>query len=378
MLIQANARSIPLADESVQCVVTSPPYWGLRSYSIGPENGEIGLEPTPELYVRHMVEVFREVKRVLRADGTVWLNLGDSYNGSGGVGGQGKQYTNQGSVERPDNRAGWSGLKPKDLCGIPWRVAFALQADGWWLRSDIIYSKPNPMPESVTDRPTKAHEYVFLLSKSKSYYYDQEAVREPAEYGRRSAFRSHNYECDRAKQNQATVSGGTVGGADPSAGRNRRTVWTIPTAAYAGAHFATFPPALVEPCILAGTSERGACPACGAPWERVVEKSGGSTGQSWHNHKADEVRGQRANADNCQGSDFYKSYRVHTIGWRPSCECDAGDPVPCVCLDPFAGTATVGQVAIQHRRKFVGLDLSRPYLADLATERLGVVEVRLL
>ena len=154
-------RTLP--DESVHCCVTSPPYWSLRDYGV---DGQLGLEKTVEEYVERLVGVFKEVRRILRDDGTVWLNLGDSYNGSGGVGGSGKQHTNQGSVDRRDNRAGWCGLKPKDLVGIPWRVAFALQADGWWLRSDIIWAKPNPMPESVRDRPTSSHEHIFLLTKS--------------------------------------------------------------------------------------------------------------------------------------------------------------------------------------------------------------------
>ena len=178
VLLKADARHIPLRDETVQCVVTSPPYWGLRDYGV---EGQLGLEPTPELYIEHMVEVFREVRRVLRPDGVLFLNLGDSYAGSGGGDGSGKQLTNKGS--RAEELEHWpvpGGLKPKDLIGIPWRVALALQADGWWLRSDIIFFKSNPMPESVTDRPTRSHEYLFLLTKSARYYYDAEAIKEPS------------------------------------------------------------------------------------------------------------------------------------------------------------------------------------------------------
>src|SRR3990170_2611483 len=176
-LLQANALRIPLADESVHMVCTSPPYWGLRDYGIG---AQLGLEATIDEYVANMVAVFREVRRVLHPSGTLWLNLGDSYNAQTGSGfpgtGQVKLVVESRNAKRPRP----PGLKPKDLCGVPWRVAFALQADGWWLRSDCIWAKPNPMPESVTDRPTKAHEYVFLLTKAANYFYDQEAVREAA------------------------------------------------------------------------------------------------------------------------------------------------------------------------------------------------------
>lgn len=219
-------RLADLSDNSVQCCVTSPPYWGLRDYG---HDDQIGLEQTPDKYVAEMVEVFREVRRVLRDDGTLWLNLGDSYaTGAGKVGdhpGGGDQGANwQGATTSP-NRMPLQGFKPKDLVGIPWRVALALQADGWWLRQDIIWHKPNPMPESVQDRCTKAHEYVFLLTKSGRYSYDAEAIHEPA-----------------LSQGDAT-------------GRNRRSVWTITTKPYKGAHFAVMPPELAETCIKAGSAE---------------------------------------------------------------------------------------------------------------------------
>jgi len=229
---------------SVNCCVTSPPYFGLRDYGI---DGQIGLEDTPKAFVAKMVEVFREVRRVLRDDGTCWLNLGDSYAGSGGAG---TQFTKGGiaatGVEAPSTYKDakhtparkLDGLKPKDLIGIPWKVAFALQADGWYLRQDIIWHKPNPMPESVRDRCTKAHEYIFLLTKSNKYWYDSDAVRE-----------------DCVAANKAG-----------NATRNRRSVWSINTKPYKGAHFATFPQKLVEPCVLAG------CPAGGV----VLDPFGGS------------------------------------------------------------------------------------------------------
>lgn len=224
-------RRLPAGE--IACCVTSPPYWGLRDYG---HDGQIGVEDTPEAYVARMVEVFREVRRVLRDDGTCWVNLGDSYvssprgnkngwEGSGlnGAGSATYQATLNAGTARTMDKTKVPGLKTKDLVGIPWRVAFALQADGWYLRQDIIWHKPNPMPESVRDRCTKAHEYLFLLAKSERYHFDADAIEEQA----------------------ASKGGGGM--------RNKRDVWTVPTRPFKGAHFATFPPALIEPCILAGS-----------------------------------------------------------------------------------------------------------------------------
>lgn len=249
-----------LPEGSVHCVVTSPPYWGLRDYGVA---GQLGLEPAPEEYVESMVAVFREVRRVLRDDGTVWLNMGDGYTGTATPGGplglkrDGRTEAGRAAtVERERARrmeeclpvkAG-NGLKPKDLVGMPWRLAFALQADGWYLRADIVWAKPNPMPESVTDRPTKAHEYVFLLTKSARYFYDAEAVREPA-----SDYTAHTNGrgVDVGGKHDRTRINGNV--PTPMAGRNLRSVWTIPSAPFPEAHFATFPPALASRCIQAGS-----------------------------------------------------------------------------------------------------------------------------
>lgn len=247
-------RSLP--DGAARCCITSPPYWGLRDYG---HDGQIGLEPTPEEYVSRMVEVFREVRRVLTDDGTLWLNLGDSYaaNTTGGIAPQGgtsarpKIDSTEYAARRVPN-----GLKPKDLVGIPWRVAFALQADGWYLRQDIIWAKPNPMPESVTDRCTKAHEYLFLLAKSERYYYDQEALKEPV-----SASSIERWGTDKPKRKNPSpqgLSAGSVSGescfGSQDGTRNRRSVWTISTKPFNGAHFAVMPEDLVKPCILAGTA----------------------------------------------------------------------------------------------------------------------------
>ena len=301
-----------LPNQSIHTCVTSPPYFGLRNYDV---DGQIGLEPTPAEFVDVMVRVFREVRRVLRDDGTLWLNLGDSYATRGGANQtpqcgdifqrreRGKQVISR-SKRLPRGEGRWGGgnampsggVKPKDLIGVPWRVAFALQNDGWYLRSDIIWSKPNPMPESVTDRPTKSHEYLFLLSKSERYNYDHEAVKEPMTAasverlsqdvdgqagsaranggakangpmravgkppkGNAKTFRGGGtYTKGRSFDNGSPASRDSHGNAPNESGlRNRRSVWEVPTVGFSEAHFATFPPKLIEPCILAGSPRGG-------------------------------------------------------------------------------------------------------------------------
>ncbi len=270
VLIQADARALPLPDDYVQAVVTSPPYWGLRNYG---SNGQIGLEATPEAYVDHIVAAFREIHRVLRTDGVVWLNLGDTYATGGGAvgrapggGDQGARFIRAGMINTQPNRMKLPGLKSKELIGIPWRVAFALQADGWYLRQDIIWHKPNPMPESVTDRCTKAHEYLFLLTKSEQYYWNKAAMQEPAT-GRDPGNRSHKYvtayEQSSTEEHRTKANLVAVG---PRETRNKRSVWTVSPHPYKGAHFATFPPELIRPCVRAG------CPAGGL----VLDPFGGS------------------------------------------------------------------------------------------------------
>jgi DNA modification methylase len=241
-LANADSRHIPLADQSVQCVITSPPYWGLRSYNTGDnKHMEIGAEPTPAAYVASIVAVMRECWRVLRDDGTAWLNLGDSYYGNKGE----SNFT--GSDKRGARihnfyKSG-DGLKPKDLVGIPWRVAFALQDDGWYLRSDIVWFKPNPVPEPIKDRPTRAHEFIFLLSKSERYFYDQDSIRTKTDRINSGGGKKYS------KLGQDKLTSWTPN----PLGSNARDVWEIPVNPYSGAHFATFPPALVEPMVLAGS-----------------------------------------------------------------------------------------------------------------------------
>jgi DNA modification methylase len=295
--------------------VTSPPYWGLRDYGA---EGQIGLEATPDEYVAELVRVFREVRRVLRADGTLWLNLGDTYSSQGGAK-QAGQYEGMRVADADWQRARppMQGLAPKNLIGIPWHVAFALQADGWILRSDIIWAKPNPMPESVGDRPTKAHEYLFLLSKSPLYYYNTDAIREPYETAdRRGPRRPYASGSASSYQNGQHIPmlGPQAGLPLHPLGRNKRSVWTVVSAPYTGAHFAVFPPALIEPCILAGTPAK-CCAICGAPW-RTTE---------------------------------------------PGCEHESGKFRPALVLDPFFGSGTVGEVAEKHGRCWLGFDINADY-----------------
>jgi len=564
-----------LSDCSVQCCITSPPYFQLRNYNV---DGQIGMEETPELFVQKLVDVFREVRRVLRNDGTLFLNIGDSYAGSGrgptgknGIGDQGKRqgFTNPG-VFVPD------GMKPKDMIGIPWMVAFALRADGWYLRSDIIWSKPNPMPESVTDRCTKSHEYIFLLAKKPHYYYDGYAIREPISYienlqnlqaqsshrellqeqsteGRQNGKvcglycpiseglrqeiqsdregkkerktvlslrertesekglsdnipgcplvgfgmdRSHagtleeiqqgetiqrdsrevladserkiteskeglkisenpvgtdgkethgeetkirncqfrkyidiegmggdsetirlpmcvlpetskigNGSCDttiegwnthkgeysscvpgmqRQKGKQDPRNAGDDGtgndtpwnnnpkghlGTNP-AGRNRRTVWEIATQPTPDAHFATFPEALVEPCIKAGTSERGCCAVCGAPMERVIEFNGMTSTEIMKGKDKSGFQSEQGKLQNIRGLD--KPREPKTTGWQPTCACNA-DTVPCVVLDPFGGSGTTAKVARDLKRDCTLIELNPAYI-KIAKNKLRLNE----
>jgi DNA modification methylase len=243
-----------LPDASVHCCVTSPPYFGLRDYGM---DGQMGLEPTPDEFVAGMVSVFQEVRRVLRDDGTLWLNIGDTYagGGNGGGGAYAAERANWRVVpERKGQRAAVQGCKAKDLVGIPWMLAFALRADGWFLRQDIIWSKPNPMPESVRDRCTKAHEYMFLLSKGPRYYFNADAIAEPAKYpGDERHLRT-----DKTIENARPDGGSRARTAKPTGDTiNKRSVWHIGTQPFPDAHFATYPPALVEPCILAGCPDSG-------------------------------------------------------------------------------------------------------------------------
>jgi DNA modification methylase len=325
--------------------------------------------------------VFREVRRVLRDDGTLWMNMGDGYAAQQGNGFNthactgGTNRVQQMQAEHGDIRV-TTGLKPKNLVGMPWRLAFALQADGWFLRSDIIWAKPNPMPESVTDRPTKAHEYVFLLSKAARYFYDADAVREPQSENTHSRgtkwLRGDMVKVAEAGSGTKNNRSFQAAMADlpPDAGRNLRSVWSIHSAPFPDAHFATFPPALASRCIQAGSSERGCCAACGAPWVRQTETEFVQLATRRDSRKAIQPGADMADI-NSRGVMGYNQTR--TLGWHPACACEA-PAVPCTVLDPFAGTGTVGAVAEQLGRHSVLIELSPAYvkIADRRTAQLGL------
>jgi DNA modification methylase len=379
-------RMRELDDQSVHCCVTSPPYWGLRDYG---HDGQIGLESTPEAYVARMVEVFREVRRVLRDDGTLWLNLGDSYASSQANGGQ-SNFSSSGlkrdgrseasrvrTLTRNAKELGRiqpkrhidSGLKPKDLVGIPWRVAFALQADGWWLRQDIIWHKPNPMPESVRDRCTKAHEYVFLLTKSERYFYDGEAIKEPnagdLPYGDKRNFKMNDEQAQGRHGRNSMFAGGSRQEYIEkyyTNGRNRRSVWTVTTKPYSGAHFAVMPADLVEPCIKAGCPDQ-CCPVCGAGYERITAKERTATRPG----TATKVTGDSMTDGNRDPQRHVTT--TQTLGWQPACDCASTGTIPGTVLDPFGGSGTTVAVAIDLGRNGICCELNPEYV-KLAIERI--------
>lgn len=469
-ILQGDALDVlkKLPSESVHCVITSIPYWAMRVYDIAPQWWEIesahqnhyhdmevekadktkgafcscgawfgclGLEPDLDLFVDHIVLIFKEVKRVLRHDGTLWLNIGDCY-GQGGARAnkqkliddrrraQEKGYASgafAGTSKGQDRAAATIGgeIKAKDLCGQPWRVAFALRADGWHLRSDIIWMKRNALPESVKDRPSKQHEYIFLLSKSKKYYYDRFGIQEPisAETGARYLRAvSGNHKYTQGAPGQGIQRG--LDGARPNrtkdraaamsvpSKRNKRTVWDIPTNSFKGAHFAAFPLALPATCLLAGTSEKGCCVTCEAPFERVTRPSAAYAsrlGKAYNHHMEDLTEGHKIKAASVT-SDYL------TVGWRPTCghyqayydsmplaknprkrarQIAARTRVnrlkrapllgdyptkPCVVLDPFMGAGTSALAALINGRDALGIELSEKYI-EIAHKRILEAEM---
>lgn len=370
--VRQRLREIP--DNSVHCCVTSPPYWGLRDYG---QNDQIGLEQTPTQYVNEMVEVFREVRRVLRDDGVLWLNLGDTYVGTGSKGDcKDPKYAEgrNGQTVAINNRV--QGLKSKDLVGIPWRVAFALQDDGWYLRQDIIWSKPNPMPESVTDRCTKAHEYLFMLTKSPHYYFDNRAIQEEATGydGRKATLHqpSEKYAETELAPNQSIQSIAKKAterwkfDEDGIPVRNRRSVWSVATKPFKGAHFAVMPEALVEPCIKASISEMGVCATCNAPYKRRLEW-GEPPDRAPRQNLLNVIPG-RDKPSRLQSQAMTKRQSV-TTGWDKTCNCETTEVGRSVVLDPFTGSGTVAVVALRHKSDFIGTELNPSYI-DLAVTRI--------
>lgn len=440
--VRKSLRLLP--DNSVQTVCTSPPYWGLRDYGGEPgiwggdagcehdwgdeitktkggssQNkglnnsedyresrdveaqtlrqgqycqkcgawvGQLGLEPSPHEFVSHLVEVFNEIRRVLRPDGTIWVNLGDSYINTpvgkfnGGVfDGANRDFTGHTSAKVDKVKA--SGLKQKDMAGVPWRFAFAMQDAGWYLRSDIIWAKGSCMPESIRDRPTKAHEYIFLFAHPDSkgrYFYDRHAIREPH---KDASLARYEYGLKMTKDEriipgslkERTHEG--VGNSDRMgdhmnlAGRNKRSWWQVNPRPYPGAHFAVWPPDLAEPMIKAGSSEYGCCSNCRAPYKRTTEVAGKirtRTGKT--NPETREARMQTMSGG--MNNDLSSTMQVHrTAGWEATCDCEGAEVIPCTVLDPFSGSATTGAVAMKHGRNYIGTDLQPDYL-ELAKARL--------
>ena len=370
--------------ESVDCCVTSPPYWGLRNYGV---EGQLGLEKTPEEYVAKLVEIFREVKRVMKDDATLFLNMGDSYWGGGNTRGNNspisnKQASNTGATGQcayhQKNIGTHDIIKPKDLCGIPWRLAFALQADGWWLRQDIIWHKPNPMPESVTDRCTKAHEYIFLMTKEQEYYYDATAIREDDSGCNRNRKFSSKEGCEARAMGKSTEHREW----QDTGKRNKRSVWTVPTSPFSQAHFATFPPKLIEPCILAGCPE-WVCTKCGKARERVIEKPippKDAFTETRREGNDEHIGGMTKDGKLIgMGGKLQKWLNEHppkTTGWT-KCNCNA-DFTGGIVLDPFMGSGTTAMVAYENRRNYVGIELNENYIkfdrAAKAKEKYALFE----
>lgn len=420
-----------LPDKSVQTVVTSPPYYGLRDYGTGVwiggdescthrretkksdktitghknftemlgvgdaiykdecprcgavrEDNQIGLEATPDAFIEQLCLVFDEIHRVLADDGTIWVNLGDSY--ASFRDGKATPDTTRGDSDgtlvpkgSASNRMASSfvntSIKHKDMIGIPWRFAFAMQARGWYLRQDIIWAKPNPMPESVTDRCTKSHEYVFLMSKKPRYFYDHNAIREPIKdttTGQAGVRRSGDSKT-RSKEHWGIPHNpqNVIIQYPEIKGANKRDVWTVATKPYKEAHFATYPTELITPCVMAGTTEHGVCISCGLSWTRITERD---TPPQVDDSELDRFGDGSVGVHRKVGQAYQNWLSENppmTVGWQKPCICETNDVRPAMVLDPFSGSGTTGEVALAHGRNYIGLELNAEY-ADLSENRI--------
>lgn len=368
----AKHRLKTLPDQSVHCCVTSPPYYNLRDYK---KDDQIGLEQTPEEYIQKLVEVFREVKRVLRDDGVLFVNIGDSYARTRGTDRKVPTTAKIGNIRNTLEQTGDRtsnakifGLKSKDLIGIPWMLAFALRTDGWYLRQEIIWAKSNPMPESVTDRCTKSHEQIFLLTKSQRYYFDAGAIKEPVAEATRNRLSQPNLPNQIGSTRVPGKTNGNMKAVGATETRNKRSVWNVSTKPYSGAHFAVFPPDLIEPCILAGAPEY-VCSKCLAPYKTAYTKTDtpdpSYKGSSFTSSKTV----QRDGGDRTQPGNRFLKIPLSTT---PSCKCNA-TPAPGVVLDPFGGSGTTAGVALKHGRKAIICELNEEY-AKLIPERIEQIK----
>jgi len=334
LLLHGNSKEIlkTMPENLVHTVVTSPPYWQLRDYFA---DDQLGQESTPEEYVDNLVAICREVKRVLRQDGTFWLNIGDSYNNNSGHTRSKKEWQRKGRLNGSADKKAFkhSTIKTKDLIGMPWKVAFALQNDGWYLRCDIIWKKLNPMPDGAKDRPTRSHEYMFLLSKSPKYFYDYYAVLEETD--------SHPDKIQGfgANDQQGTYRMDQTRKFEHYGKRNKRSVWSTAVATSGKGHFATYPEKLIDPCVKASTSAKGCCADCSTPWFRNFEK-------------------EKVASDNGKG------YTLELVdkGWEKGCKCETNEVNPCIVLDPFNGSGTTGKVALKYDHNYIGIDTNEEYL----------------
>ncbi len=369
------ARLKDMPDNSVDCVVTSPPYYRLRDYGV---EGQIGLEETPDAFVAKLVEVFAEVRRVLKPTGVLFLNIGDTYNNFRSEHGPGQAVHGRdklnGKPEVKSGRRGTEGLKEKDLIGIPWMTAFALRAEGWFLRQDCIRAKGNPLPESVKDRCTKNHEYLFILTKQSHYFFDHEAIKEDAVKGAAGS----SFHTGKTAGHQ--LGRASIAEREETGKRNKRSVWTVNVRPFSGAHFAVMPEALAEPCVLAGSSAHGVCASCGAPYTRIVEngapyeaqkayagadKAGGYNGTATKDYAPTKSQDPSSTKARILAGMVEKI----TVGWKKPCACATDEVLPALVLDPFAGSGTTGVVSLRNGRDFVGIELNPEY-AKVAVSRI--------